>query len=107
MTPYVEPSTNSAWVQDERLIIRGLGQAGQIVLRLGPIDVRAAIVLEHPEHPVKANVDARGSDEGLVVQIETEASSDHLGLDIAVAQQHPRKLAPIKQRGTPPQRTRR
>ena len=48
-TSYVDAEHELARVQDERLVVLGLDQPGQLGLLLRRVDVRVAVVLEHPE----------------------------------------------------------
>jgi hypothetical protein len=45
-------------MQHERLVIVGLDQPGQVRLLHRRVDVRVAVVLEDPEEPVHADIDA-------------------------------------------------
>ena len=54
----------------------------------GWIDVRVAVILEHPEEPVEAHVDARRLHHGLVVGLEHDAPAVDLGADVTVTQKH-------------------
>ena len=57
------PEHELARVQDERLVVVGLDQPGQVGLLHRRVDVRVAVVLEHPEVAVQPDVDARRLDE--------------------------------------------
>jgi len=53
-------------MQHERRVVNSLDQSGQVILLLPRIDVRVLGVVEHPEEPVKPNVDTRRLDHGVV-----------------------------------------
>ena len=53
------PEHELARVQDERLVALRLDHPGQVGLVGGRVDVRVAVVLEHPEEPVEPHVDRR------------------------------------------------
>ncbi len=61
-----------AGVQDERLVAVRLDQPGQLGLLDRRVDVRVAVVLEHPEVAVDPHVDAGRLHHGRVVRIERD-----------------------------------
>lgn len=71
-------------MQDERLIALGLDEPGQIRLFDGRIDMRIAVVLEHPEVAVEPHVDTRRLHHGFVVRIDPHPSGIDLGPDVLV-----------------------
>ena len=62
--------------------------AGQVGLVGGRVDVRVAVVLEHPEEPVQPDVDRRRLQHRRVLGLHGDPSGVDLGQDVAVAQQH-------------------
>ena len=81
-----------ARVQDERVLAIGLDQPGQVGLLHRGVDVRVAVVLEHPEVPVQADVDAGRLDEFGIVGVELDPAGLDLGLDVAIGEEHPGNL---------------
>ena len=71
-------------MQDERLALLRLDQAGQIVLARRRVDVGVAGVVEHPEQVVEPNIDARRLHQALVVGIDAKTSGGDLATDVAI-----------------------
>lgn len=57
---------------------------GQIRLLDSWINMRIAVVLEHPEVAVEPHIDARGLHHGFVVRIDAHPSGVDLGPDVLV-----------------------
>ena len=89
-TSYVDAEHELARVQDERLVAVRLDQPGQVGLLVGRVDVRVPVVLEDPEEPVEADVDAGRLDHRRVVRVEADPAGVDLGPDVAVGEQHGR-----------------
>src|SRR6516162_7456346 len=79
-------------VQDEGLLAVGLDQACQVWLLYRRVDVRVAVVLEHPEVPVQPDVDAGRLDELRCVRVELHPPGTDLGLDVTIREQHASNL---------------
>jgi hypothetical protein len=79
-------------VQDERLPRLRLDEAGQLGLVLGGVDVGVLVVVEQPEEPVDAHVDAGGLQHPGVVGVEGHSSGVELGGDVTVGEEHGRSL---------------
>jgi hypothetical protein len=87
-------------VQDERLLHRRLDEAGQVGLLDSGIDVRVAVVLEHPKVLIDPDVDTGRLDHDRIVWIEHDAARRELGSDVAVGEQHARNLPVCRLRAT-------
>lgn len=81
-----------ARVQDERIPLLRLDEAGQLGLVLGGVDVGVLVVVEQPEEAVDAHVDARGLQHPGVVGVEGHSSGVELGGDVTVGEEHGRSL---------------
>ncbi len=57
------------------------------------VDVGVAGVVEHPEQPVEAHIDARRLDESSVERVQREAPAVDGGMDVAVGEQHTARLS--------------
>jgi hypothetical protein len=75
-------------MQDEGLLVGDGDERGQLLHRLAHVDVGIARVVEDPEGPVHAHVDAGRLYEVLVVGVENEPPGLDLLLDRAIAQNH-------------------
>ena len=75
-------------VQYEALLVADLDQPGQFGLLLGGVDVRVAVVLEHPEEPVETHIDARRLEHRGIPRLQGDPPLGHLGQDVSVAQKH-------------------
>ncbi len=64
-----------ARVEDERVLVVHLHELGQLGLLGLDIDERIAVVVEDPEEPVDADVDARRLQERLVVRVDLDFPS--------------------------------
>ena len=84
-----------ARVQDERLVAVRFDQPGQLGLLDRRVDVRVAVVLEHPEVAVDADVDAGGLDHRRVEGVETDPAGLDRGADVPVREQHTRTLSAL------------
>ena len=82
-----------AGVKDERLVVLRLDEVGEFRLVLGRVDKRILVVVEQPEVAVEAHVDARRLDHGGVIGVEPDPPSLEFGLDVAVGEQHEKRLA--------------
>ena len=71
-------------MQDEGLLAVGLHQARQVRLLDRGVDVRVAMVLEHPEVAVQPDVDAGWLDEVWRVRVELHPPRPDLRLDVSV-----------------------
>ncbi len=80
-------------VQHERLAVRHLDQRGQVVLLLGRVDVGVEVVVEDPEKPVQAHVDAGRLHQGGLEGLQRECARLDLGHEVAVGEQHPTTIA--------------
>ena len=65
-----------AGMKDERLLVPDLHELGQLFLRLTHVDKRIPSVVEDPEEPIHAHVDARGLDQLLVEWVDLDAALD-------------------------------
>ncbi|GAA2776363.1 hypothetical protein GCM10020219_053980 [Nonomuraea dietziae] len=79
-------------MQNERLIPLRLHLTGEVGLLHGGIDVRVAVVLEHPEEAVEPHVDAGRLDHCLVERVETDPAGLDFGEDVSVRKQHGEQL---------------
>ena len=79
MTSYVLAERELARVQDERLVALGLDQAGEVRLVDRRVDVRVAVVLEHPEVAVEPDVDARRLDHRRVERLQLRCARPRRG----------------------------
>jgi hypothetical protein len=61
-------------MEDERRSVLDLDELGQVFLRLANVDIGIAVVVENPEVPVNANVDARRLEQRIVVRIDLDAA---------------------------------
>lgn len=73
-----------AGVEDEGLVALRLHEARQVGLLHRGVDVRVAVVLEHPEVAVEPHVDARGLHHGFVIRIDADPPGVDLGPDVLV-----------------------
>src|SRR5882757_9810536 len=80
-------------MQDERVIPLRLHQPGQIRLLHRRIDVRVAVVLEHPEEPVQAHINARRLHHRRLIRVHAHAPVVDLGPDVLVREKHPPRLS--------------
>lgn len=71
-------------VQDERLVAVRLDHAGQIDLLDRGIDVRIAVVLEHPEVAVEPHVDARRLHHRSVERVNADPPGVDLGPEVLI-----------------------
>src|SRR6516164_3975156 len=87
-------------MQDEWVLALGLDQPGQVRLLHGGVDVRVAVVLEHPEVPVQPDVDAGRLDQFGIVGVELDPPGLDLGLDVTIGEEHPGNLqVPVRYLG--------
>ena len=84
MTSYVEASTNSPGCRMNGSSPSGSTEPRQIGLLDRGVDVRVAVVLEHPEVAVEPHVDARRLHHGFVVRIDPDPPGVDLGPDVLV-----------------------
>ena len=77
-----------AGVEDERPVLLDLDLLGQLFLGLLDVDVRIARVVEDPEVPVDAHVDARRLEERRVIRVDLDAAVGDEPLDGAVGENH-------------------
>src|SRR5260221_11369868 len=86
-------------MQDERVLALRLAQAGQVRLLDGRVDVRVPVVLEDPEVPVQAHVDAGWLDKLGREGFDLNAARCDLGPDVPVGEQHAGNLpVPVRYR---------
>ena len=79
-----------AGMQDERLVTCDLDLLGQLLLRLLDVDERIARVVEDPEVPVGADVDAGRLQQPLVIGVDADATFVDEPGDRAIGQDHGR-----------------
>src|SRR5699024_5711288 len=76
-----------AGVEDERLTGSGLDVTREFGLLEAGIDDGVFVIVEQPEVPVQADIDAGRLDQRRVIGIETDAAGVELGADVAVGKQ--------------------
>lgn len=71
-------------VEDERLVAVRLDLTGQVGLLDGGIDMRIAVVLEHPEVAVQPHIDARGLHHRSVERVNANPPGIDLGPEVLI-----------------------
>lgn len=71
-------------MEDERLVTVRLDLTGQVGLLDGRIDMRIAVVLEHPEVAVQPHIDARGLHHRRVERVNANPPGIDLGPEVLI-----------------------